>query len=276
MHGVAAASLEIFCPTLASDTHSSWTTSAAGSNNVVGVCLTGYQGSPTRACLIDGTWDTIVNPCTRTECAGCTAHAQTSPVQDVMSDTAGVGNRWARGPGTHVEKQCPAQANSGNAVWTATYSGVLATGTCIAGYAGSATRLCNADATWATAQSSCTRTGRFAGEPARWRAPRNRRLLQNSHCRPMSLFECTSAFERTEILCLALANDNNAAWPQSTAGTATVVGTCVAGYQGSPTRACSITGVFGAISNACTSTCDAAAGRACARGCVGVRASLRT
>jgi hypothetical protein len=58
----------------------------------------------------------------------------------------------------------------------------------------------------------------------------------------------------TEIPCLALSNDGNAAWPASIAGTASVAGTCVAGYSGTVSRACMITGAWDMIQGSCTRT----------------------
>ena len=39
-----------------------WPTSASNTE-VVGVCQQGYRGSPSRTCLIDGTFGPILNPC---------------------------------------------------------------------------------------------------------------------------------------------------------------------------------------------------------------------
>jgi hypothetical protein len=137
-------------------------------------------------------------------------------------------------------KTCPALSTSAvNAAFPTTNAGVQAVGTCIAGYAGSASRQCNLDATWGTASSTCVRTcshhGHTRGRPG--------------HAR---LTPSVSLFPNAAITCPALPSDGNAAWPVSNAGTTTVSGTCGVGYTGTPSRACDITGNWGAISSQCT------------------------
>ena len=56
----------------------------------------------------------------------------------------------------------------------------------------------------------------------------------------------------TRITCPS-ANQGNAAWTTVYANT-TAAGVCQAGYEGTPSRMCSITGTWNVISNPCTRT----------------------
>ena len=58
----------------------------------------------------------------------------------------------------------------------------------------------------------------------------------------------TSLITRTGITCAAVTGYQNADWPLTNSGDS-AAGTCVAGYSGSPARACSIEGVWSSTVN---------------------------
>lgn len=78
-------------------------------------------------------------------------------------------------------------------------------------YPGTVREVCNADGTWSALTSGC------------------------------ALLQCLGAAGGT---------DGNATWPTVAAGTSNVTGTCITG-SGSPTRSCSASGTWGAVSNPC-------------------------
>ena len=105
--------------------------------------------------------------------------------------------------------------NSGSvgfARYPLTNGGNTATGSCISGYTGSASRLCQTNGQWAaTATVSCSR------------------------------IRCPAA---------SMGNANFPATDSMTTGN----GVCTSGYSGTPTSACSDSGTWGTVANACTRT----------------------
>ena len=58
----------------------------------------------------------------------------------------------------------------------------------------------------------------------------------------------------SRLRCAATFNDGNSAWPETDAGTSGIVGTCNAGFSGSPYRTCSSSGAWDTIINPCVGT----------------------
>ena len=108
----------ITCAAIENDgQQSSWPSAQAG-QIATGTCFAGYEGSPTRACSIQGQWETVSNPCT--------------------------------------QKQCAARSE-GDADWPATLGGVTVSGTCKEGYYGTVSRSCSADGSWQPISGVCER-----------------------------------------------------------------------------------------------------------------------
>jgi hypothetical protein len=88
---------------------------------VIGQCLDGFVGTPSKLCNPNGQLGPVMNPCTvnTTTCLG---------------------------------------ENYGNANWLTTYVNNMAFGSCNPGYSGNPSRFCNANGQWATSISNlCTR-----------------------------------------------------------------------------------------------------------------------
>jgi hypothetical protein len=217
----------IQCPSLSASASASWPATNAGSQ-AVGTCLPGFSGSAQRLCQLDGTWATATSSCTQISCGALSSDGDASWVSALSGTTAAPGvcvTGWSGSPtrdcsllgvwGTIqnpcTQLSCPELSSDALASWPSTLSGNQASGTCIAGFAGSASRQCQQNGSWGTATSSCT-----------------------------------------QIRCPLLSNDGNAVWLSSNAGSSGVTGQCVAGYQGTPSRDCSITGAWGVISDSCT------------------------
>ena len=103
------------CPPTAAG-NADWPLTSAGSS-AAGVCNSGYLGSPSRLCGLDGGWGSIVNPC--------------------------------------VLIKCPA-VEDGNALWSESDAFASVTGTCNAGYSGSPTRVCDGTGNWGDITNGCT------------------------------------------------------------------------------------------------------------------------
>ena len=209
---------------------------------ISGTCVAGYVPTDNttatqRQCNVDGTWsNTIVNPCIQNNCTAATfsnANWALTPTGNQASGTcvpgwtgAPVGTCQLSGVWSAVvaqpctQLQCPALTTTGVS-WNATFAGVVATGTCLAGYTPNPAGL---------PTLSCLITGN-------WSSTVNRACLQ--------------------LNCSAITNDENAAWPFASSGNF-ATGTCVPGWSGAPYRYCDLTGSYGAIQNTCVqNTCTA-------------------
>ena len=154
-----------------------------------------------------------------------------------------------------------------NATWPATNSGVNATGTCIDGYgsASSATRLCNLNGVFSsTVIAACQRTRRWLGPHSAalpreiGRAGDGRLVVRVTDVLGMGVARCAARptpGQSIGLFCASVSSEQQASWPLTYSGDV-AIGTCEAGWTGTPARTCSLTGVFGSISNPCTRTWD--------------------
>lgn len=174
------------------------------------------------------------------------------------------------GPTCSYRVACPAISSDDNASWQQALSGTLSWGACKPGYLGQPSRLCQnngtfgpiinpclpvtatcpsdvyANANWPatliTAQANGTCVSGFVGQPLRrckvtgvWET-----LVQGVGCTRFSG-------------CLAESGAGGATWPQTAAG-GLAQGVCQGGTTGTPTRTCSASGVWGAVTNPCVAT----------------------
>ena len=226
---------------------------------VTGSCAFGYAsaGTPTRVCLANGTWaTTVTDPCLEVPCptsaansaTGTAGFAESVPSADAVNGTCPfgftpsgsgapqrtcqLGGTWTAEVGSCVAVECPAlfgNSTSGAAAYNVTaYDDAVGAvapvaGECPLGWTGAPTRDCvvavdDTAGTWGAETSPCA-----------------------------------------QLLCAAIADDGaGASWPEAAAGDAAVAGTCAAGWDGSPQRACNYDGVWEAPSSTCAQQgCDA-------------------
>lgn len=109
-----------------------------------GSCSAGYNGAPTRACNIDGSWGAVSNPCTRT----CHMLGLVRVGAPILIFLFGM-----------VEIFCPVLASNGNAAWPRSVAGATAVvGTCSSSYTGTPTRDCGITGSWGAISNGCVRT----------------------------------------------------------------------------------------------------------------------
>ena len=197
--------------------------------NGVGLCVAGFQGSPQRPCEANGSWNTTVI-------------------------------------GTCHPISCSAESSFKNAAWPATNAGSSSNGTCVTGYSGAPVRMCSITGVWASSVSpACVRNTCWATtfENANW--PGNTLSMTTATgtcvtgysgvpsraCSADGTWSPSIANPCVRLYC-PWAQRNDAIWPHSAAPTSTVSGECIAGYSGTPTRDCSVSGEWLAVSGACT------------------------
>ena len=134
-------------------------------------------------------------------------------------------------------------------------------GTCVAGWGGTPTRLCNVNG-WGAVTTACQRT-RSTRRPRRsvlaCRAPG---LTQRGGRRLASV--AGPRYGRSAEIVCANGTYSSALYPQAVAGATAIAGTCVAGFGGSPLQNCSLAGAW-----------SSTYGTACARTSVGQQRRLR-
>jgi hypothetical protein len=242
--------IALACPPLDNEDNAAWPAAFAGNTTVYGVCKLGYVPLPLpqRACTLDGTWDTqILNRCAIAFCPSTADYQAVSWPQTVagaaafgnctlgyrVADLAGPPSRTCLLNGTWsdvvdnpcVPRVCPALTEA-FANWTSTNAATTAVptvqvfGVCLDGFQGQAARFCNSSGLWTDITGACV-PNECAGLP---------------DC----VLNCTA---RAEF---------NAVWPDSPSLVATVTGTCVAGWAGSPTRPCGQYGAWQPPTAACT------------------------
>ena len=252
---------QLFCPQLAEDDNAAWPQAAAGSSAVIGACKLGYVQTPPlpqRACQLDGAWSaSILNRCAIAFCPGISELDVQWP--STVAGGSAFGNcslGFSVGPGgppgracllngtwasditnACVQRVCPAVFVDGYANWTDTLAATSSTptpvyGTCIDGFLGSPSRVCWSNGTWGGVMDACI-PNVCAGQP---------------DCQ----LNCTARIEF------------NAQWPDSISP-ATVTGTCVPGFAGTPVRVCAQYGAWQSPTVACTQvSCPATADAASA------------
>jgi hypothetical protein len=234
---------QIFCDAQSGFDNADWTQTAAGST-AVGTCAPGYvPGSPLRLCQLDGTFaTTVTNPCQPIRCpalrsyegasydaanAGVTAtgvclpgYQANGPAPTLACSLSG---EWASTTTDPCQQiVCPAIADDGSTAWPSAVAAnppTLVTGSCLSGFyvmAGAPYRGCDINGTATPVQNPCQ-----------------------------------------AITCPALtsADASNATFAESPVA-ATVTGTCLPGYAGTATRACTGTdsqpGTWGPPLSSCT------------------------
>ena len=256
-----------------------------------GVCDLGWTGSPTRECSITGTWGSIVSSCTRITCAASNdssaqalfpaANAGDSNVDGTCYDnTSGFPARDCFYNGTWSEVRnpcstnpCPALLNNGHADWDSPNAvDQLVNGTCVAGYDTTLPRpqrMCKGNGQWATEITNpcqplfCTKSSpSYSPFNAEWPESVQAGSSASGTCAAgyfgTTARACSLAGEWgtpspacQPIQCAAIGNDGaHSSWPQTQAGQS-ASGTCLAGYEGAPTRLCSITGQWEEVSSPC-------------------------
>jgi hypothetical protein len=137
---------EITCPAISTaEGNATWPASGASDTEVVGTCLPGYTGTPTRLCTgtttSPGVWGPVL-----TDCAG------TGPGPGALS--CGVLTAAFVGVyGATTAIVCPNVDDSGtvdiNATFSTAVAGTVAVGTCAPGLFGLPQRQCQLDGFWA-------------------------------------------------------------------------------------------------------------------------------
>ena len=256
-----------------------------------GVCDLGSVGSPTRNCSMTGLWGAIVLPCVRITCAATndsSAYALFPVANAGDSNVAGscydgmsgfpardcfYNGTWSESRNPCSTTPCPALRNNGNADWESPDDvNQLVNGTCVAGYNTSLPapqRMCNLNGQWATEITNpcqplfCTKTSpSYSPFNAEWPESVQAGFSASGTCvagySGMTSRMClltgewgTPSPACQPIQCAAIGNDGaHSSWPQTQAGQS-ASGTCLAGYEGAPTRLCSITGKWEEVSSPC-------------------------
>lgn len=189
-------------------------------------CPSGFSGSPSRTCNLNGQWSAITNPCQELSCPSQTFANAEWPQTSLLANAngtcvpgyAGLPVRTCLATGSWdsnvssgcARLSCPSELYQ-NIQWPSTLSLTTGAGTCTGGGSGSPTRACQADGTW-----SATVTG-----------------------------TCGAS-------CPAVGDYTKASWPPTAPGL-TAAGTCIFGYAGSPTRKCLEGGAWASsVTNVCT------------------------
>ena len=266
-----------------------WPATSSGSV-AVGACVDGFGPSspgPSRLCSGSATWDAPTGSCTRRRCAAGTYQSATWPAADSMTDDVrgtcvegwqGVPLRNCSADGKYSSTvanpcariTCPAVNEGANGSWESALSGTTnVPGTCPPGTTGSPVRDCRSDGTWAGFFGSChaITCGSQSMDHVNWPMTSAGSVVAGtcdigyagSPSRTCDLNGSWGAVMNPciAIKCAALEEDG-ADWPESSAPSVPVHGTCIAGYIGSPTRECSATGAWGPIYYPCTAvTCPA-------------------
>ena len=276
----------IQCASISDDgSHQSWPTANAGTE-ATGVCLTGYEptdGSPpTRTCDLNGQWGATTNPCSQKKCPQLTDSTSEWPATlggSTVSGTCKTGYTgsvsracsiegvWGTVTGTCATVSCAAETNN-NIVWSSTAAGSQAVGTCASGYGASTapTRPCDASGVWGETVGSCDRlkcasitidnaewpiadsmTSGVSGVcVAGWQGAPTR------DCDVNGLYSGAVSNPCLRTKCAAINENELGSWPEANAGSTDVTGSCPAGYSGSPTRNCELSGAWGTITGVCS------------------------
>ena len=144
--------------------HVNWPSTPAG-GVAAGVCDTGYAGSPSRSCGLDGSWGAVSNPCVALQCAALEEEnadwplsaALSSPVHGtcipgyIGSPTRGCEATGVWGPihNPCTAVMCPAGL-ADNANWVETRAGDEGYGECVSGLTGVPRRACLLSGAWNT------------------------------------------------------------------------------------------------------------------------------
>ena len=207
----------------------------------VGTCAAGSYGLPQRQCLTNGTWASglLANPCS----SGRSAEpARSAPCSRRPTVVPAPPPRGAARP--RPASPCPALADDNDANWEAGVPGVYASGTCISGWYGAPTRLCNLDG-WGSVSSPCQRTS----SGLVLCATRSRKLTQPRPHRP------GHTGGPPDYTCPAV-TANNAVYAAAPSLSTNQLGVCGTGYSGAPLRNCSATGAWVDVpSPQCSRTC---------------------
>ena len=262
-----------------------WGLTNAGST-ATGSCASGYSGSPKRDCLLTGEWSSSVStPCTRNLCGAATNNDAVWP-GNTPSNTVAVGTclpgfsgtpsrectaggTWGAISNPCTQIYCPA-TQLDNADWPLTPAGSSSvSAACVSGYDGSAVRSCDVYGNWAPVTTACVRK-QCAGlteANAVWGTTNSLTQASGSCVAGYSgnpVRECSAdgVFGPIINACAAIMcpprTEQRATWSTSTAGSADVVGECDEGWEGAPTRSCSMAGSWGTIGGtACVRTCRA-------------------
>ena len=280
----------IQCPALPSDGITSWPATVA-SQTATGICATGYEGAPTRACLVTGQWSETVNdPCTKKRClaeqngnarwnetvGGSTATgACVDGYYGTVTRTCSIDGLWGSISGTCVLLGCPAD-HTDNINWPSTNAGSVASGSCDVGYgspSATPTRPCSAGAVWGTPSGSCDRLKCGAAADylhASWPAADSMTDgvsgtclagwfgTPSRNCSALGVYSTEVDHPCQRIQCAAVDEGAFGSWSAADAGTGGVAGVCPAGSTGTITRDCSISGAWSEIVGTCSQlTCSA-------------------
>jgi len=273
---------------------------------VNGTCVDGWAGHPQRECGEYGAWQAPTAACTQLSCpplndgtatwdtelsgtaavpgrcalgyatAGGGNGTDTSPpLRNCTTNCDGTACEWAEPENPCLRLHCPALASFQFAAFPETPSGTTANGTCVPGYQGTPSRVCNWDGTWGTVLSTCTQifcpsstsSDEFNDPTAFWGpvaagsadvegackslyGPVEPGVLPRRNCTLEGRWSATIEDACVRLTCPAV-EENLASFPLSLAGTAQVFGACPPGYAGAPQRACSDLGVWGDVTGAC-------------------------
>ena len=198
-----------------------WAPADAGSAAVEGTCAAGLTGTPTRDCLMDGSWSAVSGVCTVVLCAA---------------------------------------EDFGNAAWPATNAGLSAAGVCESGYSGNPSRACSLSGSWGAVVDGCMRNvcPSIEDGSAVWPASESLSVAVSGVCNEGYFGSPTRGCDEDgnwqaiengceESFCLAV-TAANANWASTRAG-AVAVGMCIDGFEGTPTRLCESSGVWSATVN---------------------------
>ena len=235
---ISNACVRITCPA-ADDTvaQARFPAANAGDASVAGTCYESTSGSPSRDCYLDGTWSATSNPC-----------SSTNP--------------------------CPALRNNEHADWpTSEDTNNTVTGTCVAGYDTTLPppqRLCDENGKWSTTITNpCQPIFCTASTPGY--SPFNAEWPASVQAGTSALGTCLAGYSGTTARtctlagewgtpspicqpkwCSVISDDGaHSSWPQTQAGQS-ATGSCLAGYEGTPTRQCNTDGLWQSVSSPCT------------------------
>ena len=278
-------------------------------STVNGTCVPGWAGHPQRQCGEYGAWQAPTAACTQLSCpplndgtakweatlSGSTAvegrcalgyatarvndgtDAGPPPMRDCTTNCNGTACEWAEAENPCLRLHCAALDSFQFAAFPETPSGTTANGTCLPGYKGAPSRVCNWDGQWDDVLSACTQincpssttSSDFDVPSAQWATasagstnvvgtcktlygPVAPGVLPRRNCTLEGTWSATIEDACVHLTCPAVEDlERLVTFPLSLAGTIDVVGTCPPGYAGAPKRTCNDLGVWSGTSGTC-------------------------
>ncbi|KAK8790956.1 hypothetical protein WA158_005587 [Blastocystis sp. Blastoise] len=252
-----------------------WPSTNAGQTATLN-CASGFSGTYSRICSTSGTWESETNTCVQLTCVGESLEGNTWPTTNAGSDatldcaegfsgsitrTCTLTGTWGTVTNSCVQLKCSAIG-----IWPETNAGTTVTLPCEDGYIGEQSRECRTTGKWGLAQNTCTLAptvcasivdGGYTwpettiGSTATQTCPVGTTGSITKACQEGGVWgdiinNCSAIQCTGETV-------NNIVFPTTAQGQ-TATGTCPENTVGTPTRLCSIGGIWGDIQGECIQT----------------------